>query len=258
VRIDASMLEQAILNLAVNARDAMDRGGRLTFRTHAEEADGKSWVVLSVTDTGCGMTQETADRIFEPFFTTKAESKGTGLGLAMVHGFVTQSGGRITVASVPDRGTTFELRFPRVDEPQSDDAAGGPNDARAGAPQGRGRKVLVVEDEELVRRLAELILTEDGFDVTCARSGAEALELIDGMGPLALLITDLVLPGMDGNEVAERILRRQPDVPVVFTSGYAEDDVVARIEWTERTTFLPKPLTPATLRRAVRHVSRAT
>jgi PAS domain S-box-containing protein len=234
---DRSQLEQVVMNLAINARDAMDGHGRLTIAT-AHHAD--DLVQLSVSDTGSGMDAETQAQIFEPFFTTKPEGKGTGLGLSTVFGIVHQSGGRIAVESEVGHGTTFTIHLPR--------GAGAPEEASepsAAASPGTGSgSVLVVEDDESVRALVRGVLESAGYDVRVAAEPQEALG-----GPDAdLLITDMLMPGMNGRELAARILERAPRTHVLYISGYTGDD----LSLGEDTRFLPKPFTPSVLLEQVR------
>ncbi|MBA4062986.1 MAG: hybrid sensor histidine kinase/response regulator [Isosphaera sp.] len=263
VRADPGQLEQAIVNLCVNARDAMPRGGLLTVETrnadldaadaaaHADVRPGR-YVVLSVADTGCGMTDEVRARIFEPFFTTKGVGKGTGLGLAMVFGFVKQSGGHVEVQSEPGRGSTFRLYLPRVGGAP---AAGKSGLRLASMPRGT-ETVLLVEDEEAVRALGRHVLRQCGYTVLDAGNGREAAGVAAGHpGPLHLLLTDVVMPGgVGGRQVAEAVLARHPGAKVLFTSGYTDDTVVRHGVLENGTHFLQKPFSPAALAQKVRDV----
>ena len=263
MRGDQGQLEQVLLNLAVNARDAMRQGGRLRIVTRnraiAAGADAivtgakpGEYVTLQVSDTGHGMDAETQAKIFEPFFTTKSVGRGTGLGLSTVYGIVQQSGGAIQVQSAPAQGATFTLLFPRLAAdalvPRAPAAHVVSN---AGTPTQRGR-ILLVEDEDAVRRLARLALTREGHEVLEARNGAEAIELAERGGPpLDLLVTDVVMPGMSGRELADRLSEKQPGLRVLFLSGYASGDT-ERLELDAgRRDYLHKPFTAATLSRAV-------
>ena len=247
IRVDRGQLEQVVMNLAINARDAMPGGGTLTLATALEVAADRA--VLTVSDTGRGMDRETVSHMFEPFFTTKGPGQGTGLGLATVYGIVTQHGGTVAVDSTPGLGTTFALSFPR-------DAA-----ANAGAlvpvPSGgdtTGQEtVLLVEDEPMVRSLVRSILTAKGYTVREASSGEEALERFgDDLGRVHLLLTDVVMPGINGRVLAERLAARRPDLKVLFMSGYTEDAVLgARGPGMQ---FLQKPFAPDALRSMVRQV----
>jgi PAS domain S-box-containing protein len=221
VRVDPGQLEQVVINLAANARDAMPEGGRLVIRTEPHDEDGAGWVRLSVEDTGMGMDETTVAHLFEPFFTTKAVGRGTGLGLSTVYGIVVQSGGRVNVTSVPGQGSTFAVDLPRVDVPAAatgDEAAAAPSSAR------RGLSVLLVEDDAAVRSLTRRMLASLGHAVTAASSGAEALGLVEVADRLPdVLITDVRMPGIQGQELARRLRDRRPDLPVVFISGFSAE-----------------------------------
>jgi two-component system, cell cycle sensor histidine kinase and response regulator CckA len=229
LRADPGQIEQVIINLAVNARDAMPRGGKLLIesarliadeefaRGHLEVAPGP-YVVLSVADTGCGMSEDVRSRIFEPFFTTKEQGTGTGLGLSMVYGIVKQSGGSIWVYSELGQGTTFKILFPAV-EGASPEAA---------VPSGSGKQagtetILLAEDEEGVRQYVSELLMRRGFEVLQAANGSEALELARGYsGQIHLLLTDAVMPQMSGPDLADQFAQARPGVPVLFMSGYSD------------------------------------
>jgi len=261
VRADAGQLQQVLLNLAVNARDAMPSGGHLTIATDmvVTERDAPAqpaplspgrYVRLTVVDTGMGMTPEVLRHAFEPFFTTKAPGKGTGLGLSTVYGIVTQSNGRLWVDSAPGRGTTFEIFFPQAGEPAADPALA------VTTPDARGSETaLLVEDDAMVRRLAEATLERAGYRVLTAANGADALRLAAGRdGPIDLVITDVVMPGMPGPELARRLEAAHPGLRVLYMSGYA-DDTMARLGLSEeRVSFLAKPFAPDELVRRVRDV----
>jgi CheY-like chemotaxis protein len=249
------------MNLAVNARDAMPTGGRLTIETRNVEIgkgprrepvvlDEGAYVMLAVQDTGHGMSEETLSHLFEPFFTTKEKGKGTGLGLSTVYGIVKQSGGTIDVESKEGRGTTFKIFFPRVDETaQTADTSG----AAAGRAQGR-ETILLVEDEPAVRGLVHEALRLHGYTVLVARHGIEAL--LTGakhMGPIHLLLTDVVMPQMSGPEVAEKLTAVRPDMKVLYMSGYPDHPVFSQGVKRE-TAFLQKPFTPNVLTQKVREV----
>jgi PAS domain S-box-containing protein len=253
VRADPGQLEQALINLAANARDAMPRGGRLTVETAdlpAGEGRGPQ-VLLAVTDTGCGMTAEVRARAFEPFFTTKEKGRGTGLGLAMVHGFVRQSGGHVEAHSEPGHGTTFRLYLPRV---QEEVAGRTPHPGPPAAPRGT-ETVLLVEDEEGVRALVRQVLRAGGYTVLEAGDGARALRVAEmHLRPIHLLLTDVVMPEMGGRELAERLLALHPAARVLFTSGYTDDALVRHGVLEDEVAFLHKPFTPADLARKVREV----
>src|SRR5213593_87653 len=260
VKADPGQIEQILMNLVVNARDAMPAGGRLTIetadvvldtdyaRTHVAVNPGR-YVMLAVSDNGCGMDAETQTRIFEPFFTTKEPGKGTGLGLSTVYGIVKQSGGNIGVYSEPGRGTTFRIYLPRIEaaaEPVE------PGKAREQLPCG-SETVLLVEDEEVVRGLARQILASHGYTVLAAPSGADALELAAShAGPIHLLVTDVVLPGISGRELAARFQSVRPGLQVLYTSGYTDEAVVHHGVLDAGIAFLQKPFTSGALARKVR------
>ena len=267
VRADPSQLEQVLMNLAVNARDAMPDGGRLTIATDVVDLDldftrqhpgtrPGPFVQLAVTDTGCGMVDDTQDHLFEPFFTTKGPGQGTGLGLATVHGIVNQSGGSIWVESAPCTVSTFAIYLPRVDRSALTQTAPG-RDAPAELPRG-SETLLLVEDEAAVRSPAAELLTTCGYHVLVAANGTDALELLTQRSTTApeealyLMITDVVMPNLSGTDLAARVRARHPDLPVLFTSGYP--NVANLHEWLQRsrTAFLQKPFTPEELTRKVR------
>jgi two-component system, cell cycle sensor histidine kinase and response regulator CckA len=262
VRADAGQVEQVLLNLAVNARDAMPAGGKLTIETRnveldegyaAAHADARSGphVLLAVSDTGHGMTPEVKARIFEPFFTTKEVGKGTGLGLATVYGIVKQSGGHVDVYSEVDRGTTFKVYLPRS---EPDDGAAR-SQSQLLAPSPGTETVLVVEDDAGVRALTRHVLQQAGYTVLEAADGDEALRLGAGhSGPIHLMVSDVVMPGPGGREVAEKLAERHPEVRILFVSGYTDDAVVRHGVLHETTNFLQKPFTAAGLARKVREV----
>ncbi len=244
--LDPSRLEQAIMNLSINARDSMHEGGRLAISTSnvsitepqpmaGADLEPGSYVVIAVGDTGHGMDEETQSRIFEPFFTTKEREQGTGFGLATVFGFVTQSNGHVRVSSAPGRGTTFELFFPRVfDAPATN---GGPVDA---ATDHVGT-ILLVEDEDMVRNLLSKVLTKRGYHVVEACTGLEAVDIADHYsGKVDVLVTDLVMPGMGGVAAAEHIVRNHPEAAVIFMSGYT-NEVAALDTLAGDVVFLQKP-----------------
>ncbi len=266
VKVDLGQIEQVLLNLAVNASDAMPQGGRLTLqtgnvmldgvytRTHAEVQPGP-YVMLSVSDSGHGMTAEIQARIFEPFFTTKEVGQGTGLGLATVYGILKQSGGHITVYSEVGHGTTFKLYLPRVEEKPAAPEREGP--AEVGR-RGGSETVLLVEDDEALRTLAREILSIQGYTVLDATSPSEALRLAAAHPtPIHLLLTDVVMPQMNGRQVADHLLAAQPGVKVLFMSGYADAAIVQHGVLEPGTHFLQKPFTPDGLSRKVREVLRS-
>jgi PAS domain S-box-containing protein len=261
VRADVGQLEQVLMNLAVNARDAMPTGGKLTIETgnidHDPEfargqgaAAVRQFVMLAVTDTGVGMDEATKARIFEPFFTTKAPGKGTGLGLATVYGIVQQSGGFIWVYSEPGRGTTFKIYLPRVDA-----AAEGVAAAALPPVAGGTETVLLAEDAAAVRAVGKQVLERQGYTVLEAPDGEVALHLAQRhSGPIHLLLTDVVMPGMSGRQLADQLARTRPDTRVLFASGYTDDAVVRHGVLEEGTPYLQKPFTPESLARKVREV----
>ena len=260
VRADTGQLEQVLMNLAVNARDAMPSGGKLTIETRNVWLDAEyvlrhpsvlpgPYVMVAVSDSGHGMDAETQARIFDPFFTTKAPGKGTGLGLATVYGIVRQSGGHVWVYSEVGRGTSFKVYLPRADEPPTLPAEA----SRAAEPRGGTETVLLVEDDESVRRLSRRVLERGGYTVIEANEGAHALRLAEAHeGPIHLVITDVVMPGMSGREVAERIASVRPGAEVLFTSGYTDDAIVHHGVLDDGMAFLQKPFDPYTLLQAVR------
>lgn len=268
VKADATQIEQVILNLAVNARDAMPQGGRLTMETANVELDKAGaqleagmqpgrYVALTVRDTGLGMNAEVRARVFEPFFTTKPKDKGTGLGLSMAHGIVTQSGGSIRVDSEPGRGAMFAIYLPAVDE-EGRVVAVEAAERVAGLTRG-SETVLVVEDEAPVRALAREVLRRNGYTVFEANGGQEALSLSQSCpGPIHLLLTDLVMPGMSGRILAERLGSLRPAMKVLYMSGYTDDAILQRAVGQTDVAFLPKPFTADILVRKVREVLDST
>jgi signal transduction histidine kinase len=265
VKADPSQLEQVVLNLGVNARDAMPRGGKLIIRTEnvtldrAEAAQLSTalrpgeYVMLSVTDTGAGMDEETMSHIFEPFFTTKGPGKGTGLGLATVYGIVSQTGGGISVESDPGKGSVFRIYLPVETAPV--DYSRVPL-----APIEKSdnfETVLVVEDEEIVRELVCEVLEHQGYNVLCAADGVEAMELAaDFDGDIHLLVTDVIMPQMNGHELAAKLSAIRPDMKVLYVSGYSDNDIGDHGSLDPRHELLQKPFTPQTLARKIRDVIR--
>jgi PAS domain S-box-containing protein len=261
VKADPGQIEQIVLNLAVNARDAMPHGGTLTIRTLREEpathANGKESsettgpsAVMIVSDTGCGMTEDVRSHIFEPFFTTKELGKGTGLGLATVYGIVQQSGGAIDVETEPDKGTRFRIEFPGVPELVPAPAATEDPAPRAG----RGTEtVLLVEDNEIVRELAREALTRSGYRLFEAENGEEGLRIAKEQGGVIdLVITDVVMPVMGGRELAARLGLLYPHLQILFTSGYTDDEILKGGTMEPGTSFIQKPFTPESLLKIAR------
>jgi signal transduction histidine kinase/HAMP domain-containing protein/ActR/RegA family two-component response regulator len=259
---DVGMMEQVILNLAVNARDAMPRGGRLVISTsrcqvtaddtrNLPEARPGTFVRLDTTDTGCGMDAATISRIFEPFFTTKEPGKGTGLGLATVYGIVKQHEGWVEVASAPGRGTTFSVFLPVAVR------AGAAADAAAATIQpvrGGNESLLLVEDEAILQELASMILEDLGYRVRTAATGHEALKVFaEHGGQLDLVVTDMIMPGgMSGRDLAERLWQTHPKLKVVYTSGYSGEEITDDRPHKGKFLFVPKPYTQESLARAIR------
>jgi PAS domain S-box-containing protein len=266
VRADPGQLSQALLNLAVNARDAMPDGGYLFLETADVELDDAfvaahqgaqpgPHVLLSVSDSGIGMDAATQAHIFEPFFTTKEAGKGTGLGLAMVYGFVTQSGGSIWVYSEPGQGATFKIYLPRVLSDQAAPAPRVPPSAPPAIAPGLGATVLLVEDEVAVRRVARRTLTEHDYVVLEASDGEEALAVSAAHGgPIVLVITDMVMPGMRGAELAARLRQERPEIRLLIMSGYSEEAATHRSFVEPGSAFLEKPFTATRLLQKVQEV----
>jgi len=262
-RADAGQLEQVIMNLVVNARDAMSFGGKILIQTNRVEIDPERrehslippgpYLLLSVSDTGAGMDKDTQSRIFEPFFTTKEKGKGTGLGLSTVYGIVKQSGGFIFAHSELGHGTTFRIYLPRVEDPA--DHIGPTKSAIAAT--GGSETILLVEDEESVRELVRDTLTNKGYKVMEAKNGEAGLRVSEEHpGAIDMLITDVVMPGMSGRELAKRVSAARPDVKVLFLSGYTEDAIIHEGVLEPGTAFLQKPFTLQVLSRKVREVLR--
>ena len=262
INADPGQLEQVLMNLVVNARDAMPGGGRLTITTSNSELSAESatgtlrapdgeYVMLAVSDSGCGMTRAVQQRIFDPFFTTKEQGRGTGLGLATVYGIVKQSGGEIYVYSEVGRGTTFKIYFPRFilgTEVR-------PDDVPSTEPRRGSESILLVEDDSNLRALVARVLKSRGYTVHVAASGIEALVIAsDPATLLDAVITDVVMPGMNGRELVEKLLESRPEMGSLLMSGYTDDDVLRRGVLQGETAFLQKPFTPDQLARKVRAV----
>lgn len=264
VKADLLQFEQVIINLAVNARDAMPDGGKLTIRTaNVSERESRltghsimqpgEYVLCEVTDTGYGMTKEVMDKVFEPFFTTKEVGKGTGLGLSTVYGIIKQTGGYIFPESEPGKGTTFRIYLPRhIPDVDEIDAARHDRRTRVRDLTGTGT-VLLVEDEEAVRSFAARALSTRGYKVLQAATGAEALNVLsEHKGNIDLVISDVVMPEMDGPTLLRQLRRRQPDIKIIFISGYAEDAFSKSLGEDDHFVFLPKPFSLKQLAEAVK------
>ena len=264
VKVDPGQIEQVIVNLVINSRDAMPDGGAITIETATVELDeayvrthGGAWpgphVMLAVSDTGCGMDPETLSMAFDPFFTTKEKGKGTGLGLSTVYGIVKQSGGCLYVYSEPGRGTTMKIYLPRVTGETA------PKDERPDAEfEDRlhgSETILLVEDEETLRKLASAILEGYGYTVLSAGNGEEALRVVgDSPGIPHLLVTDVIMPKMGGRELSDRMKAIYPGTRVLFMSGYTDNAIVHHGVLKQGVSYLPKPFTPKGLARKVREV----
>ena len=254
VRADSSQIEQVMMNLAVNARDAMPKGGILTIETRNVELDAAyaiqhvdvepgPYVLLSVSDTGIGMGREVMDHLFEPFFTTKPEGKGTGLGLSTVYGIVKRSHGHVRVHSEPGHGTAIYVYLPRVN-----DDAPAPAAAAESPHASRGcETILVVEDDDQLRRMACLTLGAKGYRVLEACCGTEALRVVKYASDVALVLTDIVMPGMSGGELACQVRAVNPKIRFLFMSGYSDEAVAQHCPTIADSAFVQKPFTPQTL-----------
>ena len=264
VKADPGQLEQVIVNLAVNARDAMPNGGRLTIETKNVDLDAEyptdrvtipagRYVMLAVTDTGTGMDAQTKARIFEPFFTTKPVGKGTGLGLATVYGAVKQSGGYIWLYSEVGQGTSFKIYLPRLDAAEPQAVA-----AEAAVPLDGTETVLVAEDEDAVRQIIEKALQARGYTVMVARDGNEALAIAGRhAGQIDLLVTDVIMPDMNGRVLSERLTHVRPTIKTLYLSGYTDDAILHHGVLEEGVAFLQKPFSLGALARKVREVIEA-
>ena len=268
IAVDPNQLENAILNLAVNARDAMPDGGRLTIETsnsYLDEAyvtsnsgDGFAagqYVLLAVTDSGTGMSREVRERAFEPFFTTKPTGMGTGLGLSMVYGFAKQSNGHIKIYSEAGEGTTIKLYFPRLTEQKALPDWSDERTARP-APIDRGSEtILLVEDDEEVRKFSIEVLREQGYIVHAAADGASALRLLESESNISMLFTDVVLPGgMNGRQLADEARRRRPELKVLYATGYTRNAIIHQGRLDAEVELLTKPFTAEALARKIRQV----
>jgi signal transduction histidine kinase len=258
--IDASQLSTAILNLALNARDAMPNGGKLTLETRNvvldedyaamnSEVSPGSYVMIAVSDTGEGIPGSLLDKVFEPFFTTKGLGKGSGLGLSMVYGFVKQSNGHVKIYSEPGHGTTVKLYLPQASSREEARA----DEAGAGTAEGGDESILIVEDDALVREYVVTQIQRLGYETLAARNAAEALETIDSSRRIDLLFTDVIMPGgMNGRQLATKALKRRPELKVLYTSGYTENAIVHHGRLDAGVLLLAKPYVSADLARMIR------
>jgi CheY-like chemotaxis protein len=263
VKADPAQIEQVIMNLVVNARDAMPEGGRIVLETSNVDLDASyadehitvkagRYVMLAVSDGGIGMSQDTLAHIFEPFYTTKASGSGTGLGLSTVYGIVKQSGGYIWVYSESGKGSTFKVYLPRVDEPVESVASTLPP---AQQMQRGSETILLVEDEEAVRELIRTVLAEHGYEVIAARDPQHAIDIaFYHTSKIDMLLTDVVMPGMSGRELATSVTVRRPGIRVLFMSGYTDNVITTGGMLEKGIAFLQKPFSPITLARKVREV----
>ena len=264
VQADVNQLENSILNLAVNARDAMPDGGDLTIETKNIEVNAAhaaaqpdlppgQYVMIAVTDTGCGMTPEVRAKVYEPFFTTKPQGHGTGLGLAQVYGFIRQSNGHVTIDSTPGRGTAVKLFLPRLQGPANAEPATAP--AAAPESHGAGETILVVEDEENVRNFSVEVLENAGYRVLSAENAASAAQILTSTENIDMLFTDVVLTGpMNGRALADQVQSRWPDIAVLFTTGYTRNAIIHHGRLDEGINFLGKPFTATALTQTVRKI----
>ena len=261
VEVDASEMESTLLNLALNARDAMPTGGKLTIETsnaylddeYCREHEGilpGQYILVAITDSGAGMSAETIDRAFEPFFTTKEAGKGTGLGLSQVYGFMKQSGGHVKIYSEPGEGTTIKLYLPRREGNEL--VISGADDLNS--ERGGGETILIVEDDDGVRQYASEILRDLNYQVIEAKNSATALRLLDADKKFDLLLTDVVLPGKNGRELANEVERRRPGTKIIFMTGYSRNAIVHHGRLDPGIELIPKPLTERVLARKIRQV----
>jgi CheY-like chemotaxis protein len=259
VRADPGQIDQVLMNLAVNARDAMPEGGRITIETRNADLDERyaathppsrtgPYVMLAFTDTGSGMDAATQARVFEPFFTTKGVGEGTGLGLSTVYGIIKQSDGYVWVYSEVGVGTTFKIFLPRIDEEAQHARKEGPG------PLLRGTEtVLLVEDEASLREMLREVLDANGYSVLVARDGAEALQIAAAhAAPIQLMVTDVIMPGMTGPKIVDLVAQTRPEVKVLYISGYSDEAVTRHGLIGPRRAFLSKPFAPEALLRRVR------
>jgi len=250
VKVDPGQIEQVIVNLAVNARDAMPTGGKLTIEVSNLDMDQAPQVMLAVRDTGIGMDAEVRSHLFEPFYTTKAREKGTGLGLSIVYGIVKQSGGSITVDTRLGNGTVFQIFLPRILDDTQQEVARTAEKIAVGS-----ETILLVEDEEPLRRMAEEVLRSGGYTVLEAPTGEDAVRICGGFPrSIPLLVTDVIMPGMNGRELAERLRDTWPEMKVLYISGYTEDVLDLHGPLGPATSFLQKPFAPVVLMQKVREL----
>jgi len=262
IKADPAQVEQVLMNLVVNARDAMPSGGRIIVETANVDLDKAyasehvtvkpgSYVMLAVSDTGTGISAETAAHIFEPFFTTKGGTKGTGLGLATVYGIVKQSGGYIWVYSEPGKGATFKVYFPRVDEQAEASTRG----SKATSTKRGSETLLLVEDDDAVRELTEEVLSSQGYKVITASGPKQAEEIAAARGKeIDLVVTDVIMPTLSGRELVKRLMAMNPKLRVLYMSGYTDNVIAQGGVLEEGLAFLQKPFTPRTLTQKVREV----
>jgi signal transduction histidine kinase len=261
LEVDVSEMETTLLNLALNARDAMPEGGKLTIETsnayldeqycrHHEGVTPGQYVLIAVTDSGTGMSRETIEKAFEPFYTTKETGKGTGLGLSQVYGFMKQSGGLVKIYSEVGEGTTINLYLPRHDSTETI----APIEEPRGSDRGNGETILIVEDDDGVRQYASEILRDLNYQILEARDSASALRLLDADKPFDLLLTDVVLPGKNGRELATEVEKRRPGVRIIFMTGYSRNAIVHHGRLDRGTELITKPLIEGVLARKIRQV----